>query len=184
METDNNFVGNYAPDFELPGIDRQVYHLGRYLEQFKAIGVVFMGNSCPYVNAYINRLKELQQEFANSYFTLVGINSNDSQGTLEESFEAMTEFAQTNQLNFPYLRDPTQDVAKSFGVQLIPAVFLLDSEAVIRYAGKIDDSSESSDSVKQSYLRNSISALLNGGEINPTYTEPIGSPIKWRVNNH
>ena len=27
-------IGQYAPDFELPGVDDQVHHLARYLEQF------------------------------------------------------------------------------------------------------------------------------------------------------
>jgi peroxiredoxin len=184
MKTHCNSVGNYAPDFELPGIDKQVYHLGRYLENYQAIAVVFMGNSCPYVNGYIDRLKKLQTEFAGNGCTLVGINSNDSQGTLEESFEAMSSFAKKNHLNFPYLRDPTQDVAKSFGVEVIPQVFLLDSQAVIRYIGKIDDCPESPDSVKIPYLRNSITALLTTEEIEPTYTKPVGSPIKWRENNN
>ncbi len=183
MKTDKNPVGSYAPDFELPGIDRQVYHLGRYLEKFKAIGVVFLGNNCSYVNKYIDRLKQIQAEFAASSFTLVGINSNDTDSTLEKTFEAMIAFAEKNQLNFPYLRDPTQDVAKSFGARVIPEVFLLDSNAVIRYAGRIDDSPES-DQVQTPYLRNSIAALLAQQEINPSYIEPMGELIQWRKNNN
>ncbi|MBE9170647.1 thioredoxin family protein [Pleurocapsales cyanobacterium LEGE 06147] len=184
MKADKNPVGSYAPDFELPGIDRQVYHLGRYRENFQAIGVVFIGNNCSYVNGYIDRLKQIQAEFACCSFTLVGINSNDTDSTLEETFEAMNSFAEQNQLNFPYLRDPTQDVAKSFGARVIPEVFLLDSDAVIRYAGRIDDSLESADEVQISYLRNSIAALLAEKEIDPSYTEPVGSPIQWRKNNN
>jgi peroxiredoxin len=184
MKTDKNPVGNYAPDFELPGIDRQVYHLGRYLEKFQAIGVVFLGNNCSNVNKYIDRLKQIQTEFASSGFTLVGINSNDTDSTLEKTFEAMNSFAEENQLNFPYLRDPTQDVAKSFGARVIPEVFLLDSNAVIRYAGRIDDSLEAADRVETPYLRNSIAALLAQKQIDPNYTEPVGSPIQWRKNNN
>lgn len=184
MKTDKNPIGSYAPDFELPGIDRQVYHLGRYLEKFQAIGVVFLGNHCSYVNKYIDRLKQIQAEFAADSVTLVGINSNDTDSTLEETFAAMSSFAEKNQLNFPYLRDPTQDVAKSFGARVMPEVFLLDSDAVIRYAGKIDDSIESADGVQTPYLRNSIAGLLAQKEIDPSYTEPVGSPIQWRKNNN
>ncbi len=184
MKTEKNLVGSYAPDFELPGIDGQVYHLGRYRENFRAIGVVFLGNNCSYVNGYLDRLKQIQAEFAPSSFTLVGINSNDTDGTLEETFAAMSSFAEENQLNFPYLRDPTQDVAKSFGARVMPEVFLLDSDAVIRYAGKIDDSLESADKVQTPYLRNSIAALLAQKEIDPSYTEPMGESIKWRKNNN
>ncbi|BAU63722.1 alkyl hydroperoxide reductase/ Thiol specific antioxidant/ Mal allergen [Stanieria sp. NIES-3757] len=182
MAIDRNLVGDYAPDFELPGIDKQVYHLGRYLEKFQALGVVFLANNCPYVKKYLERLKQIQADFAADGFTLVGINSNDTDGTIQESFESMESFAQANELNFPYLRDPTQDVAKSFGATVIPEVFLLDRQAVIRYAGRIDDCSDSAEQVTNHYLRNNISALLAGKEINPSYIEPIGSSIIWRAN--
>lgn len=182
MTKARNLVGDYAPDFELPGIDKQVYHLGRYLEKFKALGVVFLGNNCPYVRGYLERLKQIQADFEADNFTLVAINSNDANGTIQESFETMDSFARENQLNFPYLRDPTQDVAKSFGATVIPEVFLLDSKAVIRYVGSIDDSPESAEGVTNAYLRNNISALLAGKEISPTYIEPIGSAMLWREN--
>lgn len=46
-------IGGHAPDFELPGVDHSVHHLARYLEQYSIVGVVFMGNNCPYVRNYI-----------------------------------------------------------------------------------------------------------------------------------
>ena len=180
MEVNKNPVGDYAPDFELPGIDKQVHHLGRYLNNFQAIGVVFIGNNCSRVEEYIEQLKKIQTTYESQGFTLIAINSNDSGGTIEESFEAMQDFAEKQQLNFPYLRDPTQDVAKSFGAQVIPEVFLIDSQAVIRYTGKIDDSAESTDSPVNFYFQNSIDALLTGAEISPNSTKPVGEPIKWR----
>lgn len=182
MEANKSSVGDYAPDFEIPGIDDRVHHLGRYLEKFKAIGVVFIGNKFPQVEEYIQRLKKIQTEFESQGFTLIAINSNDAGETMEESFEAMQSFAREKQLNFPYLRDPTQDVAKSFGAEVIPEAFLLDSQAVIRYAGKIDDSPEATDSLVNTYFYNSISALLKGSEISPSSTKPVGEPIKWRKN--
>ena len=182
MEVNKSSVGDYAPDFEIPGIDKQVHHLGRYLNNFKAIGVVFIGNNFSQVEECIEKLKKIQTEFESQGFTLIAINSNDSGGTIEESFEAMQNFAREKQLNFPYLRDPTQDVAKSFGAEVIPEAFLIDSQAVIRYAGKIDESPQSTDSSDNAYFQNSISALLTGAEISPSSTKPVGEPIKWREN--
>lgn len=182
MEAKRSSVGDYAPDFEIPGIDQQVHHLGRYLSNFKAIGVVFIGNNFPNVKEYIEKLKQIQTEFESQGFTLIAINSNDSGGTIEESFEAMQKFAKEQQLNFPYLRDPTQDVAKSFGAQVIPEAFLLDSQAVIRYVGKIDEGSESTDGTTNTYFRNSIDALLASTEISPNSTQPMGESIRWREN--
>jgi peroxiredoxin len=180
METLNTPTNTYAPDFELPGIDEKVYHLGRYLENYQAVAVVFIGNNCPYVNSYLDRLKQIQQKFESRGFSLIAINSNDNGGTLEDSFESMKSFAAKNDLNFPYLRDPTQDVAKSFKATVTPEVFLLNKQSIVMYKGRIDDCQESLDRVQNPYLESNIEALLNKTAISPSFTEAIGSSIKWR----
>ena len=78
LEKNGTPIGSYAPDFELRGIDDQVYHLARYLEKFRAVGVVFMCNHCPDVWLYLDRLKKLQASFHHQGFTLMGINANDA----------------------------------------------------------------------------------------------------------
>ncbi|GAB4537227.1 MAG: thioredoxin family protein [Pleurocapsa sp.] len=182
-ETEESTIGNYAPDFEIPGINKEVYHLGTHLKKFKAIAVVFMSNDTPGVDNYIERLKQIQTEFESQGFTVIGIDSNYRDEPIAKSFESMTGLAQKYDLNFPYLRDPTQDVAKSFMVQVMPTVFLLDNQAVIRYAGRIDDSPESVDGVKNHYLRDSIASVLAGKNLTTDYIEPVGSPIVWRPKN-
>jgi peroxiredoxin len=89
MEKTGTTIGSYAPDFELPGTDGAVHHLARYLEKFRAVGVVFMCNHCPYVRLYLDRLKQLQVEFQAQGFTLIGINPNDAEQYPEDSFESI-----------------------------------------------------------------------------------------------
>lgn len=173
-------IGSYAPDFELPGTNDEVHHLARYLEKYRAIGVIFLCNCCPYVGLYVDRLKQIQVEFGDRDFTLIGINANDATQSPEDSFENMKTFAATHQLNFPYLRDPTQDVARSFGAKVTPQAFLLDREGVLRYSGSIDDNPEAPQSVVQSYLRNAIAQILSGETITPSHTQPVGCSLKWR----
>ena len=176
-----NTIGNYAPDFEIPGIDKEVYHLGSYRQKYKAIAVVFMGNISSAVDQYVERLKQIQIDFGDRDFTIMGIDSNHRSEPIAESIEMMQKYAHDNELNFPYLRDPTQDVAKSFKAKVIPTVYLLDSDAVIRYQGRIDDCSESIDKVEQHYLRDSIAAMLEGRQVACDYVEPVGEEIKWRA---
>ena len=180
MTSDRELVGGYAPDFELPGIDGEVYHLGRYRENFKAIAVVFMANQCPQIAKYLDRLKAIQTQFSPEKFTIVAINSQKSDRSFQESFADMKAFATKNQLNFPYLRDPTQEVAKSFGAQVSPEVFLLDENAIICYAGQIDDNADAPEALTHNYLKDSISNLLSGKKVSTNYTKPIGTPIEWR----
>ncbi len=180
MKTEEKVIGGYAPDFEIPGIDKQVYHLGSYRQNFKAIAVVFIDNESPEVPQYIDRLNQIQAEFAPQGFTLIGINSNYRPEAIADSFTSMKKFAEEKNLSFPYLRDPTQDVARSFKATVMPTVFLLDDKAVIRYAGQIDDAPESAEAVTNNYLRDSITNLLSGKAIVTDYIEPVGSPIQWR----
>ena len=174
-----NTIGNYAPDFEIPGVDQAVHHLGSYRRQLQAIAVVFMGD-VPEVNQYLERLKQIQVDFAEQEFTLIGINSNYSSEPIAKSIETMQQYAQEQELNFPYLRDSTQDVARAFKAKVLPTVYLLDSNAVIRYQGRIDDCAESIDKVNHHYLRDSITAILSGGTISQNYFVPVGKDIIWR----
>ena len=175
-----NTIGNYAPDFEIPGIDKEVYHLGSYRRKFQAIAVVFMSSDSLEVDRYIERLKQIQRDFGDRGFTIMGIDSNYRTEPIVKSIEDMTNYARTKSLNFPYLRDSTQDVAKSFKAKVIPTVYLLDSDAVIRYQGRIDDCTESVARVNHHYLRDSVSAILDGGKIAKDYITPVGTDIKWR----
>jgi peroxiredoxin len=180
MEKMGTPIGSYAPDFELPGIDGSVHHLARYLEHYRAIGVVIMCNHCPYVKMYLERLKQIQTEFQAQTFTLVGINANDDRHYPEDSFEQMKIFAADHQINFPYLRDVTQDVARSFGAERTPEVFLIDQSGVLRYSGLVDDNAQNPEAVVHSYFRNAIAQLLANKPIDPDFTHAIGCSVKWR----
>ncbi|MBE9178447.1 thioredoxin family protein [Oculatella sp. LEGE 06141] len=173
-------IGSYAPDFELPGIDNAVHHLGRYLGRYQAVGVIIMCNHCPSVRLYLDRLKQIQTEFQNQGFTLIGINANDDRAVPEDSFEQMKRFAAEQQLNFPYLRDMTQDVAHGFGAQRTPEAYLLDQSSALCYRGAIDDNPQSAQAVQTFYLRDAIAQLLAGKAITLNSTEPTGCSIKWR----
>lgn len=180
METIATTIGSYAPDFELPGIDQAVHHLARYLEKYRAVGVIFMCNHCPDVKSCIDHLKQIQADFESVGFTLIGINPNDANSYPEDSFENMKTFGDDNQLNFPYLRDPTQDVARSFGAVVTPQAFLLDHQGVVRYNGSIEINSQAKESAQTPYLRNAIASLLKGEQIDTTVTPPVGCSLKWR----
>jgi peroxiredoxin len=174
-------IGQHAPDFELPGIDDNVHHLARYLEKYRAIGVVIMCNHCPYVHLYLDRLKQLQTQFHSQSFTLIGINANDDQQYPADSFEKMKVFAQEKSLNFPYLRDVTQDVAQGFGAQRTPELFLINQSGVICYSGAIDNSPQDPTAATAHYAQDAIARLLDQQAIAPATAAAVGCSIKWRA---
>lgn len=173
-------IGSYAPDFELPDTNNIVHHLAWYLDKYYAVVVVVMCNHCPYVQSYLERLKQLQTEFEPRGVTLIGINANDERQVPEDSFEQMKSFAAEHQLNFPYVRDVTQDVVQSLQATTTPQVFLVDNTCVIRYVGAIDDSPQDASAVSKRYLQDAMSFLLEGKPINISTTKTVGCSIKWR----
>lgn len=181
MEMTGTRIGGYAPDFEIPGVDEKVHHLFRYLSSHRAIAVVFMCNHCPYVQMYLERLQQLQADFADTGFTIIGINSNDANQVAADSFDNMKIFAIQNKLNFPYLWDSTQDVARSFGAEKTPHAFLVNADGVLCYSGSVDDNANDSAAVRVSYLRDAITQVLSGVKIEPTSTDAVGCSIKWRT---
>ena len=179
LEMTGTPIGSYAPDFELPDVDSTVHHLARSLENCQAIGVIFLCNHCPYVQQYTGRLKQLHDDLSSKGVSFIGINSNDARQNPEDAFDRMQSFAKKYQLNFPYLWDPTQDVARSFGALKTPHAFLLNSDGILCYSGGIDDNADPSQ-VKERYLQNAIAQLLAGQTIDPDSTDPIGCSLKWR----
>jgi peroxiredoxin len=180
LETIDTPVGGYAPDFELPGIDGQVHHLSRYRQDFGAVSVISISNHCPYVSSYLERLKAIQEEFRNQGLVLIGINSSGIEQDAAECFNNMRVFAQKHKLNFPYLWDSTQDVSRSFGCEITPMAFLIDSSGVVCYKGQIDDSPDDATAINQHYLRNAIASLFDNRKIEVPETQPVGTTLIWR----
>lgn len=174
-------IGSYVPDFELPGVDGAVHHLSRYLQEFRAVSVIMLGNHCPDVGRYLETLKQLQTQIAAQGATLVGINPNDDTRSPEDSFAAMKTFAATHQLNFPYLRDMTQEVARGFGATCTPEAFLIDQTGRLRYSGGIDDQPQNPASAQQHYLHDALLQLLSGAAITAPVTAAVGCAIQWRA---
>ncbi|OZH52567.1 alkyl hydroperoxide reductase, partial [Hydrocoleum sp. CS-953] len=129
---------------------------------------------------YIYRIKQLQKDFQEQGVIIIGMNANDAIISPQDSFEKMKEFATNNELNFPYVRDVTQDVAISFGAEKTPLAFLLDREGKLRYCGLIDDNVNQPEVVEVAYLRQAISQIMEAKIVTPSTTQALGCSIKWR----
>lgn len=172
-------INAYAPDFELPSVTGEVIHLAPYLETHSAVVVVFMCNHCPYVKAYLERLMAIQTDYQAQGVTLVGINANDDRKYPEDSFEKMKTYAQEWGLNFPYLRDRTQDVAQAFGANCTPEPFVLDKQGILRYRGQIDDNYSDRAAVTSNDLRDAIDCVIQDKSVTKPMSNAIGCSVKW-----
>src|SRR3712207_990689 len=103
--------GSKAPDFTLKGVDDKTYSLKDF--KSKSILIVFICNHCPYVKARIKDIVSLQSKFDTSQLQVIGINSNDPNYE-DEGFENMKKFSKEYSLNFPYLIDEEQQIARDY----------------------------------------------------------------------
>ena len=142
--------------------------------------VVVSCNHCPTVVAYEDRMVQIQRDYAGKGVGLVAINPNDDKKYPEDSYQEMVKRARAKGFNFPYLRDEAQEVARSYGAQRTPEVYVLDSERRLRYHGRIDDNVNDAKSVKSHDLRKALDALLAGKEVPVAETTAVGCTIKWR----
>ncbi|HET9323781.1 MAG TPA: thioredoxin family protein [Gaiellaceae bacterium] len=167
-----------APPFDLPGVDGRNHSLDDY-SGVPVLAVVWSCNHCPYVIAWEGRMNALQEEYGDRGFRLVAINSNDAENYPADSFEAMEARAREQGFNFDYLYDEDQSVARQYGPERTPEVFLFDRDRRLVYHGAIDDSREESE-VGERYLRDAIEALLADRDPPVTETRAVGCTVKWK----
>lgn len=168
--------GDKAPDFSLKGVDGNKYSLGDFQGKEGTL-VVFICNHCPYVKAKIDTIVQLHKKLKEK-IEVVGINSNDPNYP-GEGMENMKLFAQERKIQFPYLFDETQEVAKAYGATCTPDPFLFDKEQKLVFHGRIDDALQPGDPVQENTMADTIENLLAGKEISNELKPSMGCSIKW-----
>lgn len=179
MATNTLKIGSSAPGFDLPNIDGKRYSLNSFADK-KALIVIFSCNHCPYVQAYEDRIKQIQDDYKDKDVIVVAINSNEDKNYPDDSFENMKKRATEQKFNFLYLRDEDQSVARAYDATHTPEIFLFDNERKLAFHGKIDDNWQEPNRVQNHYLKNALDELLAGKEISVPETFTIGCTIKWK----
>ncbi len=170
-------IGEKAPIFKLRGVDNNIYSLTNF--DSDCILVVFICNHCPYVRARIGDIIGLRQKFTPKELQIIGVNSNDPNYD-GEGFENMVLFAKENELNFPYVIDEGQQVARIYGATCTPDPFLLDSQLRLVFHGRINDATEPQMQPKDLIMENNIKRILNGEKIEKSFDPSVGCSIKWK----
>lgn len=167
--------GDKAPDFKLPGIDGAIHSLDNFSD-YQGLLIIFMCNHCPYVKAKIDTMINLQKEF--NQIAVIGINSNDPQYP-GEGMENMKKFAQERGINFAYLLDDTQKIARLYGATCTPDPFLFNQDRKLVFHGRLDNAITLDEQITEQIMRDNINTLLKGEEIEKQFDPSIGCSIKW-----
>lgn len=175
-------IGDAVTNFTLKNVDGKMISLSDYQSSKGAI-VIFDCNTCPYSQAYNERIIQLNKTYASKGFPVITINANSPEISPGDSFQAMAAQAKEKGYDFPYLVDETQNVAKSFGATNTPHVFVLQNENgtfKVAYIGTIDNNSRDASSVTKKYVEDAVNDLLSNKEVGTNKTKAIGCGIKWK----
>jgi peroxiredoxin len=172
-------TGTPAPGFTLKGVDGKMHSLSDYTSKSRAVLVVFICNHCPFVKARIGDIVALQSRFKPSELQVIGINSNDP-SYQDEGFDNMVKFSKEYRLNFPYLIDESQQVARDYGAVCTPDPFLF-VDGKLAFHGRINDAMEPEAKPTVPVMENNVRALLAGKKLKKDFDPSIGCSIKWKA---
>jgi len=166
-------IGDPVPTFTLP--DARGGEAG--LDGGAPAVVVFTCNHCPYALAWHDRIVDVARDVE---IPVLLINPNDAERYPRDSFEAMQERVRRDEgWPMPYLRDETQEVARSYGARTTPDVFVVDSPGALRYRGA-PDADHQDPSQGAAWLREALDSVLAGEEVARPETDPVGCSVKWK----
>ncbi len=165
-------VGDQAPEFSLPDTSGQEHG-----PEGPTV-VVFTCNHCPYALGWHDRLLDVARDYDN--VTFLAVNPNDAERYPGDSFDAMKERVDADGgWPHPYLRDESQEVARAYGAQTTPDVFVLDADRRLRYRGA-PDADHRDARQGAAWLREALDAVLAGEQPARAETEPVGCSVKWK----
>lgn len=173
-------VGQKAPDFA--GIPAHNPATGEEssltLDDIKEpiVVLVFLGNHCPVVQAYEERLIDFTKDYRDKGVKVVGVSVNDMDS---DRLPAIKQYTKDKGSNYIYGYDENGKIGHDYGATHTPQFFVLDQDRTIRYMGAMDDNRNES-KVKQTYLRDAVDALLAGKALETEETRPGGCGIRYK----
>lgn len=137
-------VGDMAPDFTLPDIDKKPRSMHEFLGQ-KVVLAFFVG-------AFTSTCTKEMCEFRDSMARLIDLNAQVVGVSVNDPFSNKG-FSEKNRLPFPILSDYKREVIKTYGLELSNfagldgytvakrSIFILDQKGIVRYVWVSDDPS-------------------------------------------
>ena len=171
--------GALAADFTLPDLSGMKVSL-QDVRGVSGTLIIFMCNHCPYVQAIIERLVRDVRDLRTAGIGIAAIMSNDYSTHPEDAPDRMRAFATEHGIDFPYLLDEDQSVARAYGAVCTPDFFGYNSDLELQYRGRIDDSPMDAGNVTRRDLLAAMRLIADTGAGPGEQVPSMGCSIKWR----
>jgi peroxiredoxin len=129
-------VGDKAPAFVATTIDGQKVSLDNSRIE-KPVFLVFWATWCPFCEAAIPRLKEIYAAYGQKDVTFIAINPG-----VHDSLRKTQLYVEKYKIPYPVVYDEGGTIAKSFGINGVPTVIIVDKKDIVRHRGDIPDNIE------------------------------------------
>lgn len=160
---------------------KDIRYLPRSLDDFKqrqAIVLVFVDRSCPVAQKYLPILEAMHQQYAARGVQFIAVNPSPDDSIVEMAGQAVS-----LRITFPFVKDFGGRVAKTLGVERVPTAVILDSQRVLVYRGRVDDSIRLGGTRPEPTRRDLQTALdetLAGKSVSLAETVIDGCPITFQ----
>jgi len=116
--------GQAAPDFTLKATSGTNFRLSEY--RGEVVLLSFWGSRCGQCGAQLSALSRLVDTYRSAGLAVLAVNVDDNQ-------MAAAEFAVAHPVGFPMLLDPDKGVARSYRVDNLPMLLLIDRAGTVRH---------------------------------------------------
>lgn len=171
-------IGQKAPDFSgIPAVyNGQDASLSLADAKEDVVVVVFLGNHCPAVQAYEDRLIDFVSDYKGKSVKVIGVAVGDVD---EDRLPGIKKYTAEKKSNYIYGYDESQVTGRAYGAAKTPEFFVLDKERKIRYMGAMDDNMKE-DKVAKTYLRDAVNAVLKGETVEVEETRAVGCGVAYK----
>jgi peroxiredoxin len=126
-------VGDKAPAFQATTIDGQKISLDNPQSE-KPLFLVFWTTWCPLCEASIPRLKEIYSKYSPKDMAFLAINPG-----VNDSLRKTELYVEKYHIPYPVVYDEGGVISKSFGINGVPTVIIVDKTNVVRHRDGIPD---------------------------------------------
>ncbi len=174
-------IGWKAADFDLEGADGGRHRLAD-LAGSRGTVVMFICNHCPYVLAQLDEIVRDAGELKSIGVNSVAVMPNDTAAYPADSFDNMQKLARERKFPFPYLIDPTQQVARAYDAVCTPDFYGFDGDLALQYRGRLTELRNLrtvADARRE--LFEAMGNIAETGEAPGEQKPSMGCSIKWRA---
>lgn len=173
-------LGTLAPKFSLLNtITNKVVSLDD-LKSNKVTVILFICNHCPFVHHINQALVTLVRAYQDQEVSFIAISSNDVENYPADAPHLMTKVAKEEGYLFPYLYDENQNVAKAYGAECTPDIFVYNAEMKLAYRGRFDETRPNKGTATGIDLNKALTEILETGTCSFPQLPSIGCGIKWK----